>query len=65
MGDGLELFLFMTRRFRMGPNGWKPGYSLLMVRICLLTEPSTQSWDRVSGGSESCSWRSSSRIGAL
>ena len=66
MGDGLDLFLLMTRRFRKGPNGWKPGYSFeLMVRICLLTEPSTQSWDQVSGGSELCSWRSSSRIGAL
>lgn len=59
MGDGLDLFLIMTQRFRMGPNGWKPSYSFeLMVTICLLTEASTQTWDQVSGGSELCSWRS-------
>ena len=31
MGDGVDLFLFMTRRFRMGSNGWKPGCSFELI----------------------------------
>lgn len=60
----LDLF-FMTPRVRMGTRGWEPSYGFELGMNLLSNSHPPEAGMDVSGGTEFCSWRGSSRVGDL